>query len=53
MAKAKVVCEWRGTPILTDGNLYYVPDGFGDFEFFRSEDEAIAHIEGADIEEEF
>lgn len=50
---AKVVQEYRGTPILTDGNLYYVPDGFGDFFFFKSEDEAIAHIEGADIEEEY
>ncbi len=46
---AKVVEEYRGIPIITDGNLYYVPDGFGDFFFFRSIDEAIAHIEGANI----
>ena len=34
MAKAKVIKEVNGTPIVTDGNLYYIPDGLGDFLFF-------------------
>lgn len=48
MNKPKVVAEHRGTPLLSDGYLYYVPDGFGDFYFFRSLDEAINHIEGGE-----
>ena len=53
MTKNKMVqvSEWRGTPIFTDGTRYYVPDGFGEYDSFRCEDDAIAHIEGFDLME--
>lgn len=52
MPSIKFMREYRGIQILTDGYRYYVPDGFGDLFFFNSEDEAIAHIDGTDIEED-
>lgn len=46
MKKKTIATVWKGVSIFTDGDIYYIDDGFGDFYYFTNLDDAIAHIEG-------